>query len=56
LGGIVKVTKDKIENRQAYLTVEIEPSELEEGLTGAYQRLVKKANIPGFRKGRPRDP
>jgi trigger factor len=52
LGGIVKVTKDKIENRQAYLTVEIEPSELEEGLTGAYQRLVKKANIPGFRKGK----
>jgi trigger factor len=48
----VKVTKDKIEGRQAYLTVEMEPSELEEGLTGAYNRQVKKANIPGFRKGK----
>jgi trigger factor len=48
----VKVTKDKVENRQAYLTVEMDASELEEGLTGAYHRLVKKANIPGFRKGK----
>jgi trigger factor len=48
----VKVTKDKVENRQAYLTVEMDALELEEGLTGAYHRLVKKANIPGFRKGK----
>jgi trigger factor len=48
----VKVTKEKVENRQAYLTVEMEQAELEEGLTGAYNRLVKKANIPGFRKGK----
>lgn len=48
----MKVTKDKVENRQAYLTVEMDALELEEGLTGAYHRLVKKANIPGFRKGK----
>lgn len=48
----MKVTKDKVENRQAYLTIEMDPAELEEGLTGAYNRLVKKANIPGFRKGK----
>ena len=30
----------------------MEPAEVEEGLTRAYNRLVKKANIPGFRKGK----
>ncbi len=48
----MKVTKDKIEARQAYLTVEMEPAEVEEGLKKAYNRLVQKANIPGFRKGK----
>jgi trigger factor len=48
----VKITKDKIENRQAYLTVEMEPAEVEEGLNRAYSRLVRKYNVPGFRKGK----
>lgn len=48
----MKITLEKTENRQAYLTVEVEPPELEEGLQKAYQRLVKKAAIPGFRKGK----
>jgi trigger factor len=48
----VKITKDKIENRQAYLTVEMEPAEVEDGLSRAYNRLVKKYNVPGFRKGK----
>jgi len=48
----VKVTQDKIESRQAYLTIELEPTETEEGLKKAYNRLVQKANIPGFRKGK----
>jgi trigger factor len=48
----VKVTQDKIEGRQAYLTVEMEPAEVEESLKKAYSRLVQKANIPGFRKGK----
>jgi len=48
----VKVTQDKIEGRQAYLTIELEPTETEEGLKKAYNRLVQKANIPGFRKGK----
>lgn len=48
----MKVTQDKIEARQAYLTVEMEPAEVEEGLKKAYSRLVQKANIPGFRKGK----
>ncbi len=48
----MKTTLDKTENRQAYLTVEMEPPEVEEGLKKAYSRLVQKANIPGFRKGK----
>jgi trigger factor len=48
----VKVTLDKTENRQAFLTVELEPPELEEGLKKAYNHLVQKYAIPGFRKGK----
>jgi trigger factor len=48
----LKVTKDKEENRQAFLTIEMEPNEMEDGLRHAYERLVKKADIPGFRRGK----
>ena len=51
-GGIVKVTLDKTENRQAYLTVEMEQAEVDEGLKKAYNRLVQKYVVPGFRKGK----
>jgi len=48
----VKATKEKIENSQAFLTVEMEPVEMEESLDAAYKRLVKDARVPGFRKGK----
>jgi trigger factor len=48
----VKVTKDKTENSQVFLTIEMEPAEVENALEMAYHRLVKKTNIPGFRKGK----
>ena len=48
----MKVTKEKTENSQVFLTVEMEPAEMEESLEASYQRLAKKANIPGFRKGK----
>jgi len=48
----VKVTKEKIENSQAFLTVEIEPAEMEEPMENAYRSLAKKTNVPGFRKGK----
>ncbi|MFC1970385.1 trigger factor [Chloroflexota bacterium] len=48
----MKVNKDKIENNQAYLTVEMESDEMEMSIEAAYGRLAKKANIPGFRKGK----
>ena len=48
----MKVTNEKVENRQAYLTVEMEPAEVADYQEKAYKSLVKKANIPGFRKGK----
>ncbi|HLB28359.1 MAG TPA: trigger factor family protein, partial [Dehalococcoidales bacterium] len=48
----MKATKEKVENHQAYLTIEIEPAEMEKSLEGAYRRMVQKARIPGFRKGK----
>jgi len=48
----VKVTNEKTENCQAFLTVEMEPDEVEESLERSYYRLAKKTNIPGFRKGK----
>ncbi len=48
----MKVTNEKTENCQAFLTVEMEPAEMEESLEASYRRLAKKTNIPGFRKGK----
>jgi trigger factor len=52
----LKVTKEKVENSQAYLTIEMEAADMEDGMKDAYHHLVQTANIPGFRKGKaPRD-
>ncbi len=51
-GGTVKVTENNIENRQAFLTIEMESAEMEESLQESYQRLVRKTRVPGFRKGK----
>jgi len=48
----LKVIKEKVENSQAYLTIEMEPAEMEAGMQEAYSKLVQKADIPGFRKGK----
>jgi len=48
----LKVTKEKEENRQAFITVEMEPAEMETSLQDAYLKLAQKNDIPGFRKGK----
>ena len=48
----MKVTNEKTENCQAFLTIEMEPAEIEESLEKSYHRLVKKTGVPGFRKGK----
>lgn len=48
----MKVTSEKIENSQAFLSIEMEPAEVEESLEESYHRLLKKTDIPGFRRGK----
>ena len=48
----MKVTRDKTEDCQAFLTIEMEAAEVAESLEAAYHRLAKRTNIPGFRKGK----
>jgi len=48
----VKVTNEKVENSQAFLTIEMEPAEVEESLEESYHHLAQITNIPGFRKGK----
>jgi len=48
----VKVTHEKTENGQAFLTIEMDLSEVEESTEKAYKKLVKRVNVPGFRKGK----
>lgn len=48
----MKVTREKTEKSQVFLTIEMEAAEVEESLEQSYHRLVRKASIPGFRKGK----
>ena len=48
----MKVSTQSTENRQAVLNIEVEPQEMEESLEMAYHHLVKRINIPGFRRGK----
>jgi len=52
----MKVSTEPVENRQVALNIEMEPVEIDKYLDRAYNRLVKKVSVPGFRKGKaPRD-
>ncbi len=48
----MKVTNEKTEEHQVFLTIEMEPAEMEESLESSYRRLVKKVDVPGFRRGK----
>ncbi len=48
----MKVTREKTENSQVFLSIEMESAEVEASLEKSYSRLVKRTNIPGFRKGK----
>ncbi|MFC1959063.1 trigger factor family protein, partial [Chloroflexota bacterium] len=48
----MKVANEKTESGQAFLTIEMEPAEVEESLESAYHRMVKRVKIPGFRRGK----
>ena len=48
----MKVTQEGLAQRQAILTIEVEPQDLEQYLHRAYQRVVQRVSVPGFRKGK----
>jgi trigger factor len=48
----MKVTREKEENNQVFLRIELEKPEVDKSLEQAYRRLVGKAKIPGFRQGK----
>ncbi len=48
----MELLSKKIENKQAFLTIQLESAEVEESLEKSYQKLVQKTDIPGFRKGK----
>ncbi|HEX78980.1 MAG TPA: trigger factor [Dehalococcoidia bacterium] len=47
----MKITSNKTEQRTSYITIEMEPAEVDEYIENAYKRMVKNVDIPGFRKG-----
>ncbi len=48
----MKVLTKSMENSLAVLDIEVESVEMEQSLEIAYHRLVRRTNIPGFRKGK----
>ncbi|MDR6226463.1 trigger factor [Desmospora profundinema] len=48
----MKASWEKTEKNRGVLTVEVDEAQLEEALDQAFRKVVKKVNIPGFRKGR----
>ncbi len=48
----MRATLERLEKNQVSLHVEVEADHVEEALQKAYRKVVKKVNIPGFRKGR----
>lgn len=48
----MKAKAEKVEKNTVVLEIEVEAEKLNQSLDKAYRKLVKKANIPGFRKGK----
>ncbi len=48
----MKVTKEDVEHSEVSLNIEVEEEDMEPYLQRAYQRVVGRINIPGFRKGK----
>ena len=52
----MRVSAERTPDSQVVLEIEVEPEQMERSLDKAYRRLVQRAEIPGFRKGKaPRD-
>ena len=48
----MKVSAERLQDCQVVLNIEVEPEEMEKSREEAYHRLVRRVNIPGFRRGK----
>ncbi len=48
----MKANWEKLENNQGVLTIEVEQEQVEQAVDQAFKKVVKKVNLPGFRKGK----
>jgi trigger factor len=48
----VKVSTQRLPESQVLLEIEVDPAQMEQSLNKAYQRLVQRVEVPGFRKGK----
>jgi trigger factor len=51
-GGLLKVERQDMDNRQTQLTVELEDERLDIAMRSAAKRMGKNSSIPGFRPGK----
>ena len=48
----MKITQDEIVEQQTVLHIELDDNDIDPYLERAYKKVVKRVNIPGFRKGK----
>lgn len=48
----MKVTSEKLENRQVQINIELDETQIESHKASSYKKLVGRYNVPGFRKGK----
>lgn len=48
----MKATWEKTEENKGILTVEVDEQKVEQALDQAFKKIVRKVNVPGFRKGK----
>ncbi len=48
----MKITQEEVVDRQTVLNIELEEDDISPYLDQGYRRIVQRANIPGFRKGK----
>ena len=48
----MKITREDTPDRQAILHIEVDKDRLDDYMHRAYQRVVQRTNIPGFRRGK----
>ena len=48
----MKITQDDVVDRQTVIHIELDDDDMNPYLDRAYQRVVQRVNIPGFRKGK----